>query len=82
MLPRLWIPSLLALTLCACSTPPPSAPKEIDPPPVSALMLCPIPAPLQSEALGRDVLAWALDWVKAYGCEHGKRVELLQAWPQ
>lgn len=43
---------------------------------------CPTPADLAAGATAQDLAAWAIDWIAAFGCERGKRLGLLEAWPR
>lgn len=82
MSPRTLLPALCLLLLCACSTTPPSAPAKIDPPPVGLTAECVRPADLGPLATAQDLATWAVEWIGAYGCERGKRVALIAAWPR
>jgi hypothetical protein len=78
-------PLLLApflLIFAGCSTTPAAAPVEIPPPPVVLLGACPTPGDLPDMATGRELAEWGVGWVKAYACERGKRIGLLEAWPR
>lgn len=82
-MPRLpLLLALSALTLCACSTPPPAAPAQIPPPPVALVSRCPWPADLPEGATGQDLGEWVVSWIGTAGCEKAKRQALIEAWPR
>jgi len=74
--------ALCLLLLSACSTVPPSAPAKIEPPPVALVMECLRPGDLPEPATAKDLAAWALEWIGAYGCEKSKRTALIESWPR
>lgn len=82
MRPNLWLPAL-CLSLPACSsTMPPAVPVRIDPPPVALSTPCSTPDDLAEGASAQALSAWAVEWIKAYGCERSRRAALTEAWPR
>jgi hypothetical protein len=45
---------------------------------------CETPANLGKDGAvttAQDLAEWAAGWIRAFGCEHGKRAGLIEAWP-
>ena len=80
MHPKTVPAALCLLLLCGCSTMRPAAPGKIDPPPVAFTSPCQTPDDLPGTATAKDLAAWAVAWIGAYGCEKSKRMGLIDAW--
>jgi hypothetical protein len=55
---------------------------KIDAPPVALVTACLRPGDLPETATAKDLAAWTMAWIGAYGCEKSKRTALIESWPR